>query len=119
MTGVFLDNAIEYTLKHRLQQPIFVKVSVWEDAIQISVGNQYQRKESDDIVKMFKKGYSTKASNGRGFGLSNLLKIVEDYEGMIVANSEYKPEYQCDYLTLTIEINPFTQVVESRLIIKN
>jgi len=101
MLGVLLDNAIEC----RSKKTIYIKVRVSEQNIVISVANEYKRKAKNDIEKMFKEGYSTKARHARGYGLSNLRRAVTKYDGEIMVDYNYKAEQKCDYLTIGIEIN--------------
>jgi len=99
--GVLLDNAIE----SGTEKAIIIKISVIEESLFISVSNEYQRKSADDFNKMFQDRYSTKEeSTLRGYGLSNLSKVVADYGGHILLKEEYNKEQKSDYITITIEV---------------
>jgi|AKZA01.1.fsa_nt_gi Signal transduction histidine kinase regulating citrate/malate metabolism len=100
MLGVLLDNAIE----SRTNKIIFIKVIVVEEGVLISVANEYSRKSKDDFQKMFQQGHSTKSASGRGYGLSNLSKVVRSYGGDIRLQCDYNKEQKCDYLLIIIDI---------------
>lgn len=98
--GVLIDNALE----HNSDQPILVKVSVTYESAIISVSNAYERKSSNDFERMFQKGYSTKSSGGRGYGLFHLKEVVNSNRGEIFLDYSYNVEYENDYLKIIIEI---------------
>lgn len=101
MLGVLLDNAIESDTK----KVIFIKVYISKEYIKISVANEYERKSMDDFERMFQEKYSTKeGTTSRGYGLSNLSKVVNNYGGKILLSYNYNKEQECNYLTLVIEI---------------
>jgi len=101
MLGVLLDNAIESGTK----KAIIIKVFVIKDSLYLSVSNEYKRKSADDFNKMFQERYSTKGEgNSRGYGLPNLSKVVNTYNGEILLKEEYLKEQKSDYLTISIEI---------------
>jgi len=101
MLGVLLDNAVESGTK----KAIIINISVIEESLFLSVSNEYQRKSADDFNKMFREQYSTKEeSTSRGYGLSNLIKVVTDYGGNILLKEEYNKEQKSDYITRMIDI---------------
>jgi sensor histidine kinase regulating citrate/malate metabolism len=101
MLGVLLDNAVE----SGTNKTIYIKVHVSEHHLEVSVSNEYERYERDDFEKMFLQGTSTKAHHGRGYGLSNLKRIITIYSGEILVEHQYNKHQKRDYLTITIEIN--------------
>jgi len=102
MLGVLLDNAVESGTK----KAIIIKISVIEESLFLSVSNEYQRKSVDDFNKIFQKRYSIKEeSTSRGYGLSNLIKVVTDYGGIILLKEEYNKEQKSDYINIMIDIN--------------
>lgn len=72
--GVFIDNAIEEVQLLR-KKLINIDIYVDNDSINIRVSNNY--KGNINIEKIFESGYTTK-SEGHGFGLSMVKKIVEN-----------------------------------------
>lgn len=101
MLGVLLDNAIESGTK----KAIIVKVYVIEESLYLSVSNEYNKKSTDDFNKMFQERYSTKEeTHSRGYGLSNLSKVVADYDGKILLQEEYNTEQKSNYITIAVEI---------------
>ena len=101
MLGVLLDNAIESGTK----KAIIIKLFVIKESLYLSVSNEYKRKSAEDFNKMFQERYSTKEESiSRGYGLSNLSKVVADYGGNILLKEEYNKNQKSDYLTITIEV---------------
>jgi len=101
MLGVLLDNAIESGTK----KAIIVKVYVIEESLYLSVSNEYNKKSTDDFNKMFQERYSTKEeTHSRGYGLSNLSKVVADYDGKILLQEEYNTEQKSNHITIAVEI---------------
>lgn len=92
MLGILLDNAID---ESKAGDSIKVYTQCAEYNLDIEVTNNY--KENTDFKKMFQKGYSTK-SEQRGYGLSNLKKVVDNYNGKIYI---YR---NCGEVTFGIEI---------------
>lgn len=70
--GVFLDNAIEYV--NILEERYIIIELYVEDYICISITNPI--KEYINIDQIYEKGFTTK-SNGHGFGLSLVKKLVD------------------------------------------
>ena len=103
--GLLLDNAIEAV---KTNAPICVKVFATEDILLISVANEYRMKKTDKIGDMFQEGYSTKSDTfeqKRGYGLSNLSKIVKKRGGDILTEIAYNEEYKRTYLTIKIDFS--------------
>lgn len=77
MLGILLDNAIDASPEN---EEIKLDLLCGEYNLVIEVTNKYIGKI--DISKIFRKNYSTKSTK-RGYGLSNLTKIVNNYGGTI------------------------------------
>ncbi|CEN80563.1 ATP-binding protein [[Clostridium] sordellii] len=77
--GIILDNSIEASLE--CENPsITLSIIDKENLISIIISNTYKEK-IEDISNLFKDGYSSKGE-GRGIGLSNLRKILNNYENV-------------------------------------
>lgn len=100
MLGTLLDNAIETNTK----KPIYIKLRVSDFGIYISVSNECQKKTNEDFQKMFKKGYSTKNGQSRGYGLFSLSNVVKMYNGEILVDTQFDNKHECHYLSISIEI---------------
>jgi len=103
MLGTLLDNAIE----HGGNKPILIKMLIAKSTVSISVANAYDKKKNDNFDNFFEQGQSSKAERGHGYGLSNLKKAVERYEGEITLDYSYLDEYESNYLTFKISIGTF------------
>jgi len=88
MLGILVDNAIEASPEGSIIQ---VYVLSGERNLLIKVGNIC--KNMFDVNEIFEKGYSTKGSDG--YGLYNLNKLLEEYNGHIDINIEGKKVFFC------------------------
>jgi len=79
--GILLDNAIEAS-KESLEFKLNLAFIKTEKAITIVISNSYKEKNIS-LNKIFKPNYSTKGS-GRGIGLNNLKKIIDDYDNVFL-----------------------------------
>ncbi|SHI30441.1 sensor histidine kinase [Clostridium intestinale] len=79
--GILLDNAIEAS-KESLEFKLKLAFIKTEKAIIIVISNSYKDKNIS-LNKIFKPNYSTKGS-GRGIGLNNLKKIIDDYDNVFL-----------------------------------
>lgn len=79
IVGIFVDNSIEETIKHKQKE---VKISLYKENNDfiISVTNIYSGKL--ELDKMYKKGYSTKG-DGRGHGLSIVNNIINNNKNLV------------------------------------
>jgi|AKZA01.1.fsa_nt_gi Histidine kinase-, DNA gyrase B-, and HSP90-like ATPase. len=103
MLGTLLDNAIETGTK----EPIYIYMYGTKNKLEISVSNEYERKNTDDFDKMFQIGHSTKLKNEsdvRGYGLPNLSESVKRYGGEIIIEYSYNKEQKKNYLTISLKI---------------
>ncbi|WP_315110571.1 GHKL domain-containing protein [Clostridium intestinale] len=79
--GILLDNAIEAS-KESWEFKLNLAFIKTEKAITIVISNSYKEKNIS-LNKIFKPNYSTKGS-GRGIGLNNLKKIIDDYDNVFL-----------------------------------
>ncbi|WP_207722168.1 sensor histidine kinase [Clostridium intestinale] len=79
--GILLDNAIEAS-KESLEFKLKLAFIKTEKAIIIVISNSYKEKNIS-LNKIFKPNYSTKGS-GRGIGLTNLKKIIDNYDNVFL-----------------------------------
>lgn len=80
-----IDNAIEYLLDNPdLPQVIYFKMENQDNlkGYRIYIGNSYKGPPIN-VDKIFQKGYSSKNKVGRGYGLSIVQEIVNNYNGKI------------------------------------
>ncbi|TCT15398.1 sensor kinase SpoOB-type protein [Natranaerovirga pectinivora] len=83
--GNLLENAIEYILTHNhLPQRIYFHLEHREklDGYIFKITNPYEE-NGENVDDFFTQGVSTKASSGRGYGLSIVKDLVEQYKGKI------------------------------------
>jgi len=97
--GLLLDNAFEV----ETNKPILVDYSSVNHACYLTVSNEYFPKNASELDMMFEKGYSTKAEDGRGYGLYELKHEVETLGGLISCFENYNDVYESHYLTFMIE----------------
>lgn len=89
--GILIDNAFETEVLENE-----VKVSFYQEKEQsiIEVRNKHPYLTNQQIITMFKKGYSTKKKHSRGIGLYKLTQIVEKYGGTLeVLNEKSEDNY--------------------------
>ncbi|MBQ8318720.1 MAG: GHKL domain-containing protein [Lachnospiraceae bacterium] len=85
--GIMINNAVEHLeCQYINSRNIKVNVMGIADKISIQVSNPCEYQSYNTIQKMFDNGYSTKGEN-RGIGLCSLRKIVEKYEGELMAEN--------------------------------
>lgn len=84
-----LDNAFEAVLDLGCtSKKVFLNIGQFDGECVIEIGNTGERIEFNDIGKIFNAGYTTKRGEDRGYGLYNVKKIVESYEGRIQLSFE-------------------------------
>ena len=84
-----LDNAFDAVLDSNIEvKKVFLNIGCLEDGCVMEIGNSGQRIQFNDICRIFEAGYTTKAGENRGYGLTNVKKIVESYGGRIQLSFE-------------------------------
>ena len=101
MLSILLDNAIETgTVK-----PIIVELTVTMSYMQLSVRNEFDPTDSEEISRIFTiDGYTTKKIDQRGYGLTNLYHDVKNIGGKIMAMCDHSSIGKAQYLNITITI---------------
>jgi signal transduction histidine kinase len=84
--GILIDNAVEASSDDGL---IEIKLAREEEHSILIVKNRHVYIPQDKIAKFFRKGSSSK-DGGRGYGLSNLKKIIDKNKGRIVCHNEQR-----------------------------
>lgn len=101
MIGSLIDNAIE---SGRSEYLATLEVHCSQDLLFIRQTNAtVERINNKQIKKMLTKGNSTKAHDGRGYGLTNLIERIESYRGQINIESVFNEHEYSYYLEFTIE----------------
>ena len=83
--GVLLDNALEAS---QPDDVVYLRTEDQDGALRLTVSNPCPPKSSTELAEMFRRGYSTKADHGRGYGLYNVRQIVERAGGKLVVRNE-------------------------------
>lgn len=84
--GILLDNAIEASPKG---STIFLSSKRQGDFLELTVSNPAPPLSNTEFMALFGKGATTKAiQDGHGFGLYNILRMVERYRGKILTRNE-------------------------------
>lgn len=97
--GALLDNAFEV----ETDKPILVDYGSIHHSCHLTVSNEYFKKSDAELDMMFEKGYSTKAEEGRGYGLHELRQEIIALGGRIDCFDTYNETYEAYYLTFVIE----------------
>ena len=97
--GNLIDNAFETGVEDNVVKLVLSKN---QDMDIIKVKNKHPYLGYETINTMFKKGFSTKTSKSRGYGLYNVKEIVNKYkEEVSVSNEKYDNE---NYVVFRITI---------------
>ncbi len=83
--GVLLDNALEAS---QPDDVVYLRTEDQDGALRLTVSNPCPPKSNAELAEMFRRGYSTKADHGRGYGLYNVRQIVERAGGKLVVRNE-------------------------------
>ena len=101
MLSILLDNAIE----SGTDKPIIVELTSTASYIQLSVRNEFAPPDSEEMSRIFTiDGYTTKKTNQRGYGLTNLHYDVKKLGGKIMTGYDYSAIRKVQYLNITINI---------------
>ncbi len=89
LLGNLLDNAIEAAESGGDDNPrVVLTLGVEEDSKIIKVWNTGKTIQQNHIDKVFQRGFSTKKGENRGYGLYNINRIVNCYDGTIELRSD-------------------------------
>ena len=84
--GILLDNAIEASPKG---STVYIAVGKKGTYLELLVSNPAPAMSNTEFMGLFRKGFTTKSSSeGRGYGLYNILRITERYHRKIVTRNE-------------------------------
>lgn len=75
--GTLLDNAIQDMIATGQKEFLFIRIK-YEDGIIVEIANPHEEMSSQQINRMFEKGYSTKGED-RGIGLYHVRKLFQKY----------------------------------------
>jgi len=95
LLGILLDNALEAVSAGDL---VFLRAKEEEGALCLLVSNPCPPMSRTEMAQMFRRGWSTKAEQGRGYGLFNVRRMVEQHGGKILVKNEEKNGQ--NYLTI-------------------
>jgi len=99
LLGTLLENAIQ-TMTHK---PIYIDILFSSYTVIIKVSNESKHREQKYLDEMFKRGRSSKAKVGRGFGLAKLKQVVKKYNGKVSVSQVYKSKENANYLSVLIQ----------------
>lgn len=100
--GILIDNAIEAS---KAQDIIYIEMKREQQHFQFVIYNPSPSIAPIQFMNMFEKGYSTKQSSHekrRGYGLYNVKKIMEQYNGKILTKNVEKNDK--NYIMIGIEL---------------
>lgn len=84
--AILMDNAIEASNEGNT---ITLKVCQNERGIELTVSNPAPPLSNSEFIKLFRKGVTSKADKQlHGYGLYNIMRIVEHYHGRIITRNE-------------------------------
>lgn len=84
-----LNNAFEAVYDLNIdEKAVYVNIGIERNKNFIEVGNKGVTIKTENIGSIFKRGFTTKAKTTRGYGLYNIQKIVENYQGEIQLSFE-------------------------------
>ena len=95
LLGILLDNALEAASAGDL---VLLLAEEEEGALCLLVSNPCPPMSRTEMAQMFRRGWSTKAEQGRGYGLFNVRRMVEQHGGKIIVKNEEKNGQ--NYLTI-------------------
>ncbi|WP_142413826.1 sensor histidine kinase [Hathewaya massiliensis] len=80
--GNFLNNAFE-AVQYEEDKRVILNIFLEGEESIVEVRNAGKTIAPENIESIFKKGFSTKANKGRGYGLYNIKRIVEQHNGKV------------------------------------
>ncbi|PSW19822.1 sensor histidine kinase [Photobacterium sanctipauli] len=85
--GNLLDNALEATLSHHGREgTVSLSLSDYGKELIFEIEDQGRGLSDDEAERIFTRGYSTKAKEGRGIGLDLVKNLTEHLGGMITVD---------------------------------
>ena len=85
LIGILVDNALEASASG---DTIFLRAENENGMVRLTVSNPCSPVSNIELTEMFKRGWSTKADTGRGYGLFNACRLVEQHGGKIIIRNE-------------------------------
>ena len=86
--GNLIDNAFEAVESQEGEKLVSIKIYLEDESNIIEIINSGITLKSENIKRIFEKGYSTKHGSNRGYGLYNVKKIVERTGGKVQLSIE-------------------------------
>jgi two-component system sensor histidine kinase AgrC len=86
--GNLIDNAFEAVECEEGKKLVSIKIYLEGESNIIEVTNSGITLKSENIKRIFERGFSTKSGNNRGYGLYNIKKIVERNGGKVQLSLE-------------------------------
>lgn len=83
-----IDNAFEAMDSKKGDKSVYIKIYLEGESNIIEIINSGITLKSEDIKRIFERGFSTKDGNNRGYGLYNTKKIVERTGGKVQLSLE-------------------------------
>ena len=84
--AILMDNAIEASCSG---DTIFLKSRLKENKLEFTVSNPASPLSNSEFIRLFSRGVTTKADKqSHGYGLYNVMRIVEHYHGQIITRNE-------------------------------
>lgn len=85
LIGILVDNALEASAPDEI---VFLRAEDENGMVRLTISNPYPPLSNVEMTEMFKRGWSTKADTGRGYGLFNVRRLVEQHGGKIIIRNE-------------------------------
>lgn len=102
LVGNLLDNAVEATMKNA-NKTIQFEIEEKENEVSFILTNPYEWIEGESFNNYLIDGNSTKGKN-RGFGLTNVNKIVKKYHGFIQIYFDYDQEVKIVRFEIVLQV---------------
>lgn len=99
--GNLFDNAVEAVENSGKEKTIYLEFIENPDTIVFKIKNENEYISQEEQIKMFKKGESSKGEH-RGFGLSNVKQVCEQYKCELQVRNQ--KEYEKVYLEFKVTI---------------
>lgn len=91
--GNLVDNALEAVVTEPFNRVVTVEIKMTDEFFVIYVYNTGPRITKFEQSHIFKPGYTTKKSDGRGYGLYVVKKLVDSYGGTIKVISDRRTTF--------------------------